>query len=372
MNSKFSTVALSLACCAGAAQAQSSVTLYGTLGLAVRSSSNLDVAGNTKTELTGTNLGAGIWGLRGVEKLDGGMQVRFKLESGVLLDTGVLRNNALFGREASVGLDGSFGKIDIGRLQVTGNAAEALVRSDPLRGGGQSETIWPGVWTGARYDNALRYRLEVGPVFAGAEVSLGEQAAGGDAGRISAGTLGYAAGPLMVISVLQTARDGTGLHSNAITVGATYTVGDATWHGAFLHARRDKGFVTGATPGSALFNSDFAYAGIKAPADQDTNVVLLGSTVNMGRWQLRSAVFYSDSPHATLFSATRGGNQRTLYGVLAYNLSARTAFLMSADYNRWSGGWGGFFGATAPSLALGKPDGHDSRRTMSVGLLHTF
>jgi hypothetical protein len=71
-------------------------------------------------------------------------------------------------------------------------------------------------------------------------------------------------------------------------------------------------------------------------------------------------------------SATEGGSQRTLYSVLSYDLSRRTSVLASLDLNRWQGGWGGFWGASAASLAAYQPDGSDTRRTVSLGIRHAF
>jgi predicted porin len=362
-----------LACCAAPAPAQTAITTYGLLGAALRHSSNADANGHSRTELSATNGGAGIWGVRGVEELGGGNQVNFKLETGFSVDTGNQRNNALFGREASVGASGPYGQLDLGRIQIVGGAAEVLVRIDPMRGAGQLETVWAGIWTGARFDNTVRYRRQFGPWLAGAMLSLGEQSNGAAAGRTGAVTAGYASGPLYALSNLQTAHDGNGRRANVVVAGANYIFSDLTLHGAWLRATRERGFLVGGSAGSALYNSDFSFAGIPAPAGQQTSLYLLGATVRLpGLWQLRSAWVQARSAHATLFNATMGGIQRGGYAVLSYELSRRTSLLASADYNHWSGGWAGFWGASAASLTALKPDGSDTRRTVSLGMLHRF
>jgi predicted porin len=361
-----------LGLCCTLAQAQGSVTVSGMLGAGLRQSSNIDPSGASRLELTGTNLGAGALALRGAEDLGGGVQLRFRLESGFFPDTGTLRhNNTLFGREASVGISAPWGRLDAGRLQVTGNASEALVRADPARGAGQLETTWPGIWTGARYNNALRYRRDFGPVFVGAQAALGEQ--DGARGRVLDASAGYASDTLMLIGVWQAARDAGGLRAVTATVGATWTVKGITLHGALMHARRERGFVVGAAAGTALYNSELGLAGIAAPADQDNRFALLGVTLPLApRWSLRSALFYAHSPHATLLSASRGGVQRSGYAILAYELSKRSSVLLSVDANAWRGGWGGFWGASPASLAAYRPDGRDTRRSAQLGMLHLF
>ncbi len=356
----------------GTTCAQSNITLYGTVGAAIRSSTNADPAGKSRTEMTGTNVGTGWWGVRGNENL-GGMQVRFKLESGLFVDTGAARFNALFGREASVGIVGRFGALDVGRLQVVGNASEVLVRIDPARGSGQVETVWPGIWTGDKYDNSIRYRLEKGPVILGAQMSLGEQAGSSTAGRSMMATAGYRTGQLLVLGSYQVVRDAGARRSTAFTLGSTYTMGPTTLHGAYLKGKREKDFLAGVVQGSALFNTGVGFAGIKAPAELDTDFFILGASVRMApRWLIRSAYFYGDSKNATQFSATKGGQQRTVYMLLSHDLSPRTSLIASLDLNRWNGGWSGYWGASPASLVSYRPDGRNSRRTASLGMMHSF
>ena len=362
------TVIFLLGLCCSGAQAQGSIVPYGTLAVALRNASNLDTAGSSRTELGGTSLGAGIWGLRGIERIDADWQVRFRLEGGYFLDTGAQRNNGVLGRETSVGADTPFGKFDLGRLQLVGNAAEPLVRADPLRGAGLTETAWPGIWTGARFDNALRYRADAGPAYASYMLSLGETG-----GRTSSVVAGYLGANLIISAAAQNARDGAGRTSKAMDLGVAWTLSPITLHGAVMHATRDKDFVVGTSAGSALFNTDMGIAGLKAPAHQDVMFYLAGLSATLApHWRVRSALFRANNRGATLVSAARGGIQRTAYCLLSYDLSPRTMLLGALDYNRWSGGWSGFWGASTASLAALAPDGRDTRRSASVGILHTY
>ena len=371
---------LALSLCANGSHAQLSV--QGGIAAAVRHSTHTDPAGRGKVDMTPTNMSPLFISFRAQETLADGMQVRARLDTGFLTDTGATRHGALFGREASVGLDGRWGKLDAGRLQIIGGAVETLVRVDPAKGAGQLETVWPGIWTGARFDNAVRYRYESGPWFAGAMVSTGERA--GNRGDLTAVVAGYLDAPRVAMAACQVAHDGNGLRASVCTAGIAWSVPalapnlapDGTLlHAAVLAARRDKGFVVGAA-GQALGNMDFSYVGIPAPADHQVRFALLGLTLPLTAisplWRLRSAVFYAHSPDTTLFSAREGGIQRAAYVVLSYDLSRHTALLLSMDWNHWSGGWRGYWGSSAASQAAHAPDGADTRRTAAIGLQHSF
>ncbi|MCA3847486.1 MAG: porin, partial [Burkholderia sp.] len=99
---------------AGAAHAQSSVTLYGIIDEGLTYTSNLAVAGPNGTvsgkpawRMLGGVQQASRWGLRGVEDLGGGLAAVFTLENGFDPSTGKLGQGGLiFGKKAFVGLSG--------------------------------------------------------------------------------------------------------------------------------------------------------------------------------------------------------------------------------------------------------------------------
>jgi hypothetical protein len=97
---------------AGTAAAQSSVTLYGVADANVER-----IKGATSlTRISSGGVQGSRWGLRGTEDLGGGLKAVFQLESGFNIDTGTSgQGGALFGRQAYVGLAGSFGAVRLGR-----------------------------------------------------------------------------------------------------------------------------------------------------------------------------------------------------------------------------------------------------------------
>ncbi|MBN3752282.1 porin [Paraburkholderia sp. Tr-20389] len=120
-------VAAASAAFAGAAHAQSSVTLYGVIDAGLSWVSNEAsrsspvtpgglTDGKSMFGLTGGNLQQSRWGLRGAEDLGGGLKTIFNLESGFDVTNGKLANNSFFNRQAYVGLSHSdFGTVTFGR-----------------------------------------------------------------------------------------------------------------------------------------------------------------------------------------------------------------------------------------------------------------
>ena len=114
-----------LTLCAGVAQAQSSVTLYGVLDSDVASTTTAGVVGTgatatiksiSQTQVRTDGLSGNRWGLRGREELGGGLGVIFNIESGFNVDAGSSsQGGVLFGRRANMGLTGGFGKVELGR-----------------------------------------------------------------------------------------------------------------------------------------------------------------------------------------------------------------------------------------------------------------
>lgn len=109
---------------AGAAQAQSTVTLYGLLdanfgsyktNVAVGTGATASVQSLKQTKIDGGGLNGNRWGLRVSEDIGGGMAVIGNIESGFNIDTGASAQGALFGRKAVVGLTGGFGTVTLGR-----------------------------------------------------------------------------------------------------------------------------------------------------------------------------------------------------------------------------------------------------------------
>jgi predicted porin len=106
---------------AGAAQAQSTVTIYGLLDANIGSYktnqiNGAAISGISQAKIDSGGLNGSRWGIRFSEDIGGGMAVIGNLESGINLDAGSsAQGGLLFGRRANVGIASGFGTVTIGR-----------------------------------------------------------------------------------------------------------------------------------------------------------------------------------------------------------------------------------------------------------------
>ncbi|KVG64079.1 porin [Burkholderia cenocepacia] len=112
-----STLSLALLGAAGAAQAQSSVTLYGVIDTSIAYVHGNDGKANNMWQMLSGNLQGSRWGLKGAEDLGGGLKAIFQIENGFNPGTGKLSaSNTIFNRQAFVGLQSNqYGTLTLGR-----------------------------------------------------------------------------------------------------------------------------------------------------------------------------------------------------------------------------------------------------------------
>lgn len=161
------------------------VTLYGVVdaGL-VYTHLDQDVQGvdaTDKFEMKSGNQAGSRWGLKGVEDLGNGVQVGFILESGFNVDDGSFRTaDTLFDREASLFVQGSFGKVAFGKLGsiVQGVSSWGKVGSVSAFGtsfGNYAAQAGAIFATSTVYDNMIAYSTpSFGGVTVYAQYSMGK------------------------------------------------------------------------------------------------------------------------------------------------------------------------------------------------------
>ena len=99
---------------AGAAHAQSSVTLYGIIDEGLLFNNN--AGGKHLYSMASGVLQGSRFGMRGTEDLGGGLKAIFTLENGFDVNSGKLGQGGLmFGRQAYVGLSSQYGTVTLGR-----------------------------------------------------------------------------------------------------------------------------------------------------------------------------------------------------------------------------------------------------------------
>lgn len=198
---------------AGAASAQSSVTLYGRVDLSV----NKGVGSAQK----GIGNGSGSrFGVRGVEDLGGGTSAFFNIEHRFNADTGASQNfpatnagtgaattsNRFWGGRSIVGLQGGFGKITLGREYTTAFLGSQLV-ADPwgwdtvvsaTPGSGLNQALTGGAIAIVRNDSSVTYNFAASGFSFGAQIAEATDAINTFQKKPVNFSLGYAAGPLAV------------------------------------------------------------------------------------------------------------------------------------------------------------------------------
>ena len=209
---------------AGSAMA-SDVTVYGRIDLGmVYQHSDADINGQDATDKftmeNGVSTGS-RFGIKGSEDLGNGYSVNFVLENGFKADSGSLggKNNRLFDREASLQLNGPFGKLGFGRLAILGTDGGTFNVLGDINSFG---TGWGDIGNqgfvmanvAARWDNMIEYRS---PSFAGFQVSAATSFGSSEEGsytentskadRYSALAVSYEAGDLGLVLLGETVNE---------------------------------------------------------------------------------------------------------------------------------------------------------------------
>ncbi len=334
---------------AGAAHAQSSVTLYGIV--------DVGIGGNkVKGEDSAFGMVSGVqsgsrWGVRGSEDLGNGLRANFQLESGFDVGNGksLQRDtendrDRLFGRQAWGGLSGNWGEVRLGR-QVT-VAADYFAFTDPFGTGFQQAAAGSTFSSNNtnRVDNTLAY---FSPKFSGFQAGVGYSfnqnggvAASDDQANLISVGLKYANGPLGLALTYDQARLGDDTLWNAATgdenpynvqLGGTWDFNVVKAYAAASYTKH--GYTTDSLNTFGGENIKSYLVGLSAP---------IGNGSLFGSWQM--ADFSAEPPAG-------GDDKRNIYSVgYTYNMSKRTnlyAYYSYADAAFFDEDW------TRSSYAVG-------------------
>lgn len=323
---------------AGAAQAQSSVTLYGILDVNYMWQEAPANVGTTaapriqQESFSAINSGhqsGNRWGLRGSEDLGGGMSAIFALESGFALETGTsAQGGRLFGRQAWAGVSTGMGAVVAGRLATFSSGTGSFDmwgRVDPfLTGFGLASLGSTFISSNAlRVDNAIAYQS---PKWAGFQGGIGyttrvdgQEVPPNDANTsafISA--LSWEAGPFWVAATYDQANGTSGRPDQKhLQVGGTFDLGPIRLHAAYA----DQSNI-GAVPNA--FGGNGAFVVLPAAFDYDNSAWMLGVTWKIGAFALMGSYQASNADGRTV-GGVNVEPDYNVYGVGAtYNLSRRT------------------------------------------------
>jgi predicted porin len=321
---------------AGAASAQSSVTLFGIVDVSAR---NLSAGGVSTQQLATDGYNSSRLGFRGVEDLGGGLRAAFWYEGAIAADTGTAAGQN-WQRRQTVALSGGFGEIRAGR-DYTPSFWNSTV-FDPFGTNGVGSflnvvqtSLGTGATTYVRANNSIGYFLPggLGGLYGQVMIAAPEGLRTND---YTGFRFGYSAGPMNV----------------ALSWGKT----DTTTIGAYKHTSLAGSFKLGAPTIMAQYNkTDTTGRGQKA--------MLVGMSYPMGAGEIRAAYTRADATGAI------AANDATQFAAgYVHNMSKRTA--LYGTYARISNKGAATF-VNAGGLALGLRTGFNSTG-YEVGVRHSF
>ena len=333
---------------AGAASAQSSVTLYGVVDGGLRyqqvSRNNLEGVNNMGVAY-GTQSG-NRFGMKGVESLGNGNNAIFMIESGFDLGNGMgQQGGRLFGRQSWMGVqNNAWGEVRLGRMVSL--TTDYLVNAVDPFGAGFGQLNMGNAFTSGntlRLDNVLMYKT---PTYSGFQAGLGYSFAtgltsnGGTTGygfatsnnsrQVTVGVK-YANGPIYAAASYEKAYAANTSTQNGNSVNSANIAGSYDFKVVKLAAgfgvTRD-GFWAGSAAGGtgatiATAPNSQTSALVFAPSTS-FNAYIVGATVPVNavsRVLLSWTMIAPDGNTKTLYSAT---NQQSLGLGYTYDFTKRT------------------------------------------------
>ncbi|CAD5373501.1 Porin_4 domain-containing protein [Rubrivivax sp. A210] len=285
------TLVAALTAIAGAASAQSNVTLFGLIDLSVNhyAAGGKSGAGSVWKMNDGTvnGLNGSRWGIRTSEDLGGGIRIGTHLEAGVNVDTGTsAQGGRAFGRQIFVSLASKdAGEVRLGRQYVLSDSVVGA--GNPYGNGG----LWnpttsvtnagknlPMFLNASRADNVVQYETPaLGPVKLAGQIAPGE----GTADRFHGLRAVYSASGLYVGATYEWGESRTTKKTNnkSISASANYDFGSFKIKGGL---QRNSDLATGSGNGAAVGVSSLVVTGTKTFAFDKSNGWTLGAELPVG------------------------------------------------------------------------------------------
>jgi len=289
---------------AGAASAQSSLTVFGIVDLSVNSVKNGSVS---QKFMDSNQLNSNRLGFRGNEDLGGGMTASFWLEAGMANDN---PGNLAFTRRSTVSLSGGFGEVRLGRDYSNTFTNEATFDAYGANGFGSSINLYfglgpttglsaanlgSGATTQVRTNNMVGYFTpgNLGGFYASAQMGAGEGVKGN---KYTGFRVGYAAGPVDVAVAMSQTDVAASNKFKKFNIGASYNLGVAKV--------------------LALYDQS-KFGALKYTTFQ------LSTSVPLGQGEFRASYTKGNAEGGT--TAFNGSDATLLGAEYIYNLSKRTA-----------------------------------------------
>ena len=432
---KKSLIALAVLASAGVASAQSSVTLFGVVDIAL-SNLRADGAGKINT-VRDSGYNSSRVGFRGTEDLGGGMAASFWLEAGFTADNGAGQNTALnntsagdrilvgsaatttyspqaslgarqgltFNRRSTVSLSGGFGEVRLGRDYVpsfwnlsvfdpfgslgVGNAL--AVSLGPLNPFANSAFAPGAAAPQVRSSNSIGYFLpaNLGGFYGQLMYALGDQPGNcnqplnnnsgptnlcfgaKDDGRYMGGRVGYANGPLNVAFAYGEAKYG----DNTTVVPAGVITGfnnTAAYRGKYKQINMGGQWDFGVAKLMGIFGEQ-RHDSTSANPSQKLRHATIGGLVPVGPGEIRLSYNYGRRNDGAGAGSADGSKINMLAIGYVHNLSKRTALYATAATQRVRAGAAGSNGPNIGYAGANLGSGATGKASgYDFGVRHSF
>ncbi|MEM5365149.1 porin [Paraburkholderia azotifigens] len=262
----------------GAANAQSTVTLYGLIDEGVNYTNN--VGGKSLYALSSGDVQGSRWGLRGSEDLGGGLSAIFKLESGFNVNNGKFgQQGRAFGRQAYVGVSSTnYGALTLGRQYDSVTDYLTSLTANGSWGGGMFSHPYDNDNTDDtfRLNNAIKYASADYNGFSFGGMYAFSNTSGFALNRaISAGAQ-YSNGSLTIAAAYLDILNPNANAAGAVSLGPNGS-GDGSWT---AERQRIWGAGINYVVGSATFG--FAYTRTNLSQPTDTQYASLAPSASLG------------------------------------------------------------------------------------------
>ncbi|MBN4667653.1 porin [Pandoraea nosoerga] len=375
-------------------QAQSNVTLYGTVDSGFVHANHVMTGSGPESlsAITSNIISGSRWGLRGTESLGRGLSALFQIESGFSAVNGHLGNGGLaFGRKAIIGLRGDdWGEVTIGRqYDPVVNLVQGLTADGYFGGFFATPGDVDNYDNGARINNAIRYAT---PNFGGLQFE-GMYATGNVAGKAGAGrsyglAAAYSNGPVALAAGYFFADGGSKRVSQF-----TPEFGMREWSGSagsLFNSPINSGFRTAShvriaragakyAIGPAILGVSFSNAQYASDALSMFNGTARFDTVNaFAMYALTPAVNTGIGYSYTRMRAAGdlAAHYNQFNAGITYALSKRTSTYVIGGYQHAAGRTlranGSVGSATASVGAYGIDAGANTQLLVGMGLKHSF
>ncbi len=247
----------SLGLAAGAAHAETSVTLYGIADVSIRYlSTSAGSVGQDGSRVSMENgaISNSRWGLRGSEDLGDGNRAFFRLENGFNMQNGRGSDpSKTFSRLAYIGLDGgNIGALTLG-LQNTPMFDLLADYFDPLTVGNYDQNAWlPAAMSRVRTNNMTKYSNTIGDLAFVLSWANGDDYKDHKAGQQYGASLRYTVGKLGLGAAYQQTYDGTDsdLRQRVWNLNASYQFDGAKVFAGYYNGRDETGWVNAVMGGN--------------------------------------------------------------------------------------------------------------------------